>query len=155
MSYSKLLISQFTELYEKQDILTKLTSREFLHSYGYSEIHCIDLIGKLEQPNVTKLSSKLSMTRSAISKIVKKLLTNGDITSYKRKDNKKEIYYKLSEKGQILFDEHFKRHSDWEKRDEKFFNQLDDKDLQTVSRFLNEFNQYLEAQIAELKNEEW
>lgn len=151
MSYSKLLLSQFAELYEKQDILTKLTSREFLHSYGYSEIHCIDLIGKLEQPNVTKLSSKLSMTRSAISKIVKKLLTNGDITSYQFEGNKKEIYYKLTEKGYALFDEHFKRHSAWKERDKKFFEGFNDNDLQTVNRFLSEFNKYLEAQIGELK----
>lgn len=151
MSYSKLLLSQFAELYEKQDILTKLTSREFLHNYGYSEIHCIDLIGKLENPNVTKLSSKLSMTRSAISKIVKRLLNNGDITSYQNEDNKKEIYYKLTEKGKSLFDEHFRRHSAWEERDEKFFEKIDDRDLQTVSKFLNEFNKYLEEQITELK----
>lgn len=38
MSYSKLLLSQFAELYEKQDISTKLTSKEFLHGYGYSEL---------------------------------------------------------------------------------------------------------------------
>ena len=92
MSNSKSLITKFTELYEKQDMLTKLTSREFLHGYGYSEIHCIDWIGKLDNPNVTKLSSRLSMTRSAISKIIKKLVAKGAITSYKCKDNKKEIY---------------------------------------------------------------
>ncbi|OOM82198.1 transcriptional regulator AdcR [Clostridium puniceum] len=151
MSNSKLLLSQFAELYEKQDILTKLTSREFLHGYGYSEIHCIDLIGKLENPNVTKLASKLAMTTSAISKILKKLLANEDITRYQCDENKKEIYYKLTEKGKALFDEHFKRHSSWEKRDEKFFEQINAKDLKTVSKFLTEFNKYLEAQISELK----
>lgn len=57
------------------------------------------------------------MTRSAISKIVKKLLANGDIISYQWEDNKKEIYYKLTEKGKALFDEHFIRHSAWEKRE--------------------------------------
>lgn len=148
---SKLLLSQFAELYEKQDILTKLTSREFLHGYGYSEIHCIDLIGKLEQPNVTKLASKLIMTTSAISKILKKLLVNGDIIRYQCDENKKEIYYKLTEKGKALFDEHFKRHSAWEERDEKFFEGVDSDDLQAVSRFLNEFNKYLETQISEQK----
>jgi DNA-binding MarR family transcriptional regulator len=131
MLYSELLLSQFAELYEKQDVLTKLTSKEFLHSYGYSEIHCIDLIGKLEHPNATKLSINLSMTRSAVSKITKKLLNNGDVISYQNEDNKKEIYYKLTEK--------------------EFFEKLDDKDLQTVSNFLSEFNKYLEIQITNLK----
>lgn len=151
MSYSELLLYQFAELYEKQDVLTKLTSREFLHSYGYSEIHCIDLIGKLEHPNATKLSVNLSMTRSAVSKITKKLLKNGDVISYQNEDNKKEIYYKLTEKGRLLFDEHFRRHSEWEQRDKQFFEKLDDKELQTVSKFLSEFNKYLEIQITNLK----
>lgn len=154
MSYSELLISKFTELFEKQDILTKLTSKEFLHGYGYSEIHCIDLIGKLDNPNVTKLSSKLSMTRSAISKIIKKLVAKEAITSYKCKDNKKEIYYELTDKGKILFDEHLKRHCAWEERDKNFFQKLDNKDLETVSRFLTEFNKYLEEQITVLNYEE-
>lgn len=151
MSYSKLLLSQFAELYEKQDLLTKLTSREFLHGYGYSEIHCIDLIGKLQQPNVTKLSSKLAMTRSAISKIVKKLLLNGDIESYQCENNKKEIYYTLTEKGRALFDEHLSRHRAWEERDMKFFNDITENELQAVSKFLGEFNRYLESQISKLK----
>jgi DNA-binding MarR family transcriptional regulator len=66
-------------------------------------MHCIDLIVKLEQPSAKKTSSKLSMTRNAISKIVKKVLANGDIVSYQCEDNKKEIYYKLTEKGKELF----------------------------------------------------
>lgn len=92
MSYSELLLAQFTELCEKHDALNKLNSREILHNYGHSEIHCIHLIGKCEQPNVTKISSKLAMTKSAISRIVKKLLDNGDIESYQLECNKKEIY---------------------------------------------------------------
>lgn len=150
MSYCELLISQLVELHERQDMLNTLTSKEFLHSYGYSEIHCIDIIGKLEKPNVTKISSKLSMTRSAISKIVKKLLANGDIISYQCEDNKKEIYYNLTEKGKALFDEHFSRHSAWEERDKKFFGEIPDDDLQTVCKFLNKYNKYLEKNITEL-----
>lgn len=68
MLYSELLLSQLVELYEKQNMLNKLTSKEFIQSYGYSEIHCIDLIGKLGKPNVTKISSKLSITRSLCKK---------------------------------------------------------------------------------------
>lgn len=154
MSNSKSLITKFTELYEKQDMLTKLTSREFLHGYGYSEIHCIDWIGKLDNPNVTKLSSRLSMTRSAISKIIKKLVAKGAITSYKCKDNKKEIYYTLTDKGKLLFDEHHKRHCAWEERDKEFFEKLDDQDLETVNRFLTQFNKYLEEKITELNFKE-
>lgn len=54
------------------------------------------MLGKLEQPNVTKLSSKLSMTRSAISKVVKKLSIDGDIISYQCEANKKDCIVIIS-----------------------------------------------------------
>lgn len=151
MSYSKLLLSQFTEFHEKQDMLTKLTSKEILKNYGHSTIHCIDLIEKLEDPNVTKLALKLSMSRSAISKIIKKLLDGGDIESYQYESNKKEIYYKLTQRGKILFNEHLKRHSAWLERDEKFFQSVDDKDLKIIIDFFSKYNEYLGDQINQLK----
>ncbi|MFW2487801.1 MarR family transcriptional regulator [Clostridium chromiireducens] len=151
MSYSEQLLTQFTELFEKHDALDKLNSREILHNYGFSEIHCIYLIGNLEQPNVTKISLELSMTKSAISRIAKKLLDNGDIESYQVECNKKEIYYKLTPKGQELFDEHLKIHSSGRERDKKFFEEFDDNDLHIVSEFLSQYNKYLEVQIEKLK----
>ncbi len=146
-----ILLAQFAELYEKQDVLSKLTSREFLHGYGYSEIHCIDVIGRTEDPNVTMIARKLSMTRSAISKITRKLLKNGDILSYQSAVNQKEIYFKLTPKGCSLFTEHEQRHSAWEKRDNEFFEQISPETLATVSTFLTGFNTYLDRQIKQLK----
>lgn len=151
MSYSELLLAQFTELFEKHDVLDKLNSREILHNYGHSEIHCIHLIGKLEQPNVTKISLELAMTKSTISRIAKRLLDNGDIESYQLECNKKEIYYKLTPKGQELFDEHLKIHSSGRGIDKKFFEEFDDNDSHIVSECLSKYNKYLEVQIAKLK----
>lgn len=151
ISYSNLLLNEFTRLYEKQDVLNKSIPKELLNDYGYSEIHCIDLIGKLEQPNVTKLSLNLSMAKSSISKIVKKLLKNGDIESYQCIENKKEIYYRLTEKGEKLFNEHSQQHLAWEERDKKFFEELSQNDLQITLKFLNKYNNYLESKIEELK----
>ena len=151
MLYSKLLLDQFTELFEKHDALDNLNSREILHNYGHSEIHCIHLIGKLEQPNVTKISLKLAMDKSAISRIVKKLLDNRDIESYQVECNKKEIYYKLTPKGQELFDEHLKIHSSGRERDKKFFEEFNDNDSRIVSEYLSKYNKYLEIQIEKLK----
>ncbi|MGL5271550.1 MAG: MarR family transcriptional regulator [Selenomonadaceae bacterium] len=151
MNNIKLLLSQFAELYEKQDMLNKLTSKDILYGYGYSEIHCIDLIGKIEQPNVTKISLKMALTTSAVSKIVKKLLASGDIVSYQCEDNRKEIYYRLTEKGQTLFEEHIERHSAWEERDKNFLAEYDDAELKIISKFLGDFNKYLESKISSFK----
>lgn len=146
----KVLLSQFAELYEKQDILSKLTSQEFLHGYGYSEIHCIDAIGRIENPNATRIAKKLSMTRSAISKTTKKLIRSGDIINYQNPNNQKEICFKLTAKGYSLFKEHEQRHLAWEKRDREFLEKINPKILDTVSDFLVDFNSYLNEQIKSL-----
>jgi len=146
----KALLLQFAELYEKQDILSKITSQEFLHGYGYSEIHCIDVIGRMEDSNATRIAKKLSMTRSAISKITKKMVQRGDIINYQNPSNQKEICFKLTKKGYSLFKEHEQRHLAWEKRDREFLEKISTKNLETVSTFLVDFNSYLNEQIKTL-----
>ncbi len=121
-----------------------------LDEYGYSETHCIDYIGRLELPNVTKIAEHMGMTRGAISKMTKKLLAKGLIEKYTLESNKKEVYFKLTDLGKMLFEEHAKRHKRWEKRDMEFLSHYSTEDVKTVYQFMKEFNHYLEGQIEEL-----
>ncbi len=77
------IMESFKEIYEKEETLGKIAFRGEYEKYGVSEIHCIDFIGKIENPNVTKISESMNMTRGAISKICKKLLNNNLIYKYK------------------------------------------------------------------------
>lgn len=147
------ILDKLAELYEKQDILTELASVDVLKGYGYSDIHCIDVIGKLENPNVTKISKELNMTRGAISKITKKQIGEGLIASYTLQDNKKEIYFKLTDKGNEIFCEHDKRHKKWEKRQEIFLEKQSEETLKRVNDFLKDFNNYLKEEIEEFHEE--
>ena len=108
------LLKEIALMLERQDMLSKLTENQCLDEYGYSETHCIDYIGRLELPNVTKVA---------------------------------EVYFKLTDQGRLLFDEHAKRHQRWEKRDMEFLARYSVEDVRTVSRFMTEFNGYLEEQI--------
>lgn len=110
------LLKEIALMLERQDMLSKLTENQCLDEYGYSETHCIDYIGRLELPNVTKVAEHMGMTRGAISKMTKKLLAKGLIEKYTLETNKKEVYFKLTDQGRLLFDEHAKRHQRWEKQ---------------------------------------
>lgn len=144
------ILDLFTELYEKQDMLSKLTQSSRLQGYGYSTIHCIEAIEDIENPNVTKLAEKLKMTRGAISKITKKLLANDLIEIYQHDNNKKEIYFKLTGSGKQLYLDHHIRHQKYMQRDQQFFAQQDEQELTIVKEFLKEFNLYLSNQIEQL-----
>lgn len=143
----KRILDSLKELLEKQDMLSKLTEEAFLDELGYSEIHCIDAIGKISDPNVTKLANQMKMTKGAISKITTKLLHAGFIDKYSKEGNAKEIFYSLTPQGMKMFQEHLKRHELWEERDLNFLTSYSNKTLKEVDNFLNDFNTYLENQI--------
>ena len=144
------LMNLFVKYMEKQEILSKLTEDEKLHGYNYSEIHTIAAIGDLEEPNVTNIANHMNVTRGAISKITKRLLAQNLIEAYQQDGNKQKIFFRLTESGQFLHDEHEKRHNLWLKRDDAFIKQFDGKTVKQVEEFMRAFNDYLEAQIAEL-----
>lgn len=150
MKEQELLLKEIALMLERQDMLSTLTESQCLDEYGYSETHCIDFIGRLELPNVTKIADSMRMTRGAISKMTKKLLAKGLIEKYTLETNKKEIYFRLTEQGKVLFDEHDKRHKRWEKRDMEFLSRYPKEKVETVYEFMQEFNDYLESQIKEI-----
>ena len=86
------LLKEIALMLERQDMLSKLTENQCLDEYGYSETHCIDYIGRLELPNVTKVAEHMGMTRGAISKITKKLLARADRKIYAGDEQKGSIF---------------------------------------------------------------
>lgn len=150
MKKHELLLKELALMLERQDMLSQLTENQCLNEYSYSETHCIDFIGRLELPNVTKLAEHMRMTRGAISKMTKKLLAKGMIEKYTLETNKKEIYFRLTEQGRLVFEEHAKRHRLWEKRDMEFLARYPKEEIATVYTFMQEFNAYLEGQIQQL-----
>lgn len=141
------IINRFKEIYEKEEILAKITFKDGYQKYGVSDIHCLDFIGKIKNPNVTKIAERMNMTRGAISKISKKLLKNNLIIKYKKPDNDKEIYFKLTELGEVLYKQHEIKHKLWEERNNRFFENIDEKEQEIVANFLKKFNNYLDELI--------
>lgn len=147
MTKAELLQKQFLRFANVQDILSKQIHRELLQGYGNSELNCIDCIGHTRHPNTSVIAQKMSFTRSAISKIMKKLVDKGVAVPYQIEGNQKEIYYRLTPYGRELFRQHAMRHNSWEKRDTFFFNSLDESMLDTVLQFMNAYNGYLELKM--------
>lgn len=144
------ILVQFAEFLEKQDMLSKLTEHEKLHGYGYSEIHVIAAIGDLMQPNVTEIARTLKLTKGAVSKITKRLMTSSMIEAYHQKGNKQKIFFKLTSEGNFLYEEHDRRHRAWVERDQQFLVQFSQQQLQWVSEFMSLYNDYLKDKIIEL-----
>lgn len=143
------MLRQFTQLYNNQDILSNLINSGLNSRYTNSELHCIEAVGKLERPNGVQLAALLSMTRGAVTKLAKRLLQDGLIERYTLSDNKKEIYYRLTSIGEVLYKQHEVAHTKWEERDIAFLSSVPIKEQQVVLEFLQKFNNYLQAKIQE------
>ncbi|MBN1468463.1 MAG: MarR family transcriptional regulator [Fusobacteriaceae bacterium] len=71
-----------------------------------TEIHTIVAIKENPGINLTKLSDILGVSKSAVSKFVKKLLDKDYIIKSRPIDNQREVMFNLTNKGEIVFQGH-------------------------------------------------
>ena len=90
------------------------------------------------------------MTKGAISKLTKKLMKKGLIESRQKPDNRKEIFFYLTEKGQEIFSIHERLHAGFQERDHTVFEQMSQSEIESVLRFAQTYNEHLETEISRL-----
>ena len=152
MNKEEQVIMDFRDLLNKMDSLNKVKIKERYKDYKSSdykasEIHCIEYIGSNVDSNVTKLAESFYMTRGAISKLNKKLIKKGIIESYQKSDNKKEIYFRLTERGKAIYKVHEELHKEFEERDRAIFEQVTEEQYDIMLSFVEKYNKHLDAEI--------
>jgi DNA-binding MarR family transcriptional regulator len=141
---------RFRDLYNKMAWLNKLKMEDSLKDYKSSEVHCIECIGRNVDSNVTKLAESFYMTTGAISKITKKLIKKGIIESYQKPDNKKEIYFRLTDQGKVIYKIHEKLHKEFQERDKVVFEQVTEEQFDSMLSFVEKYSRHLDAEINKL-----
>ncbi|MEC0225520.1 MarR family transcriptional regulator [Paenibacillus alba] len=137
----------FRELYNKLVWLNKDKMEDSLKGYKPSEVHCIEYIEKNADSNVTKLAESFYMTRGAISKLTQKLIKKGLIISYQKSENKKEIYFRLTEQGKVIYKIHEDLHKEFQERDKAVFEQVTEGQFDSMLSFVDKYNRHLDAEI--------
>jgi DNA-binding MarR family transcriptional regulator len=150
MSKEEQAMMDLWDIFKKRIWLDSFKMKDTLRSYNPSEIHCIAYIGEDEDSNVTKLAGSFDMTRGAISKLTKKLVKKGLIESYQKPDNKKEVYFKLTEPGKAIYNIHAEMHREFKDRDQPFFEQVTEEQLDVILGFAEKYNMHLDAEMKKL-----
>jgi len=148
MNQALRILDIFIKIQENSDVLQH-KQEGLLHDLSLAEVHCIDWIGMIDHPNVTKISEKMGLTRGGISRISKKLLGKGLIESYQEPDNNKEIYYQLTESGKIVYDEHKKIHNKAQQKWLAFFEHYSDDEQAAILRFFTEISDLIDSESAD------
>lgn len=150
MRKEDLVIAGFWEMFHKKIWLDEYEMKKSLTAFKPSEIHCIDYIGTHVDANVTSLAQAFYMTRSATSKITKKLIEKKLIESYQKPENKKEIYYQLTPNGREIYNLHEQLHKEFQERDQRVFDQITEELMDQMIAFAQLYNQHLEEEIKKL-----
>lgn len=147
MNKEEQFMMSFTDLFNKMIWLNKPTVEDRLKNYKLSEVQCLEYIGKNGDSNVTKLAESFYMTRGAISKITKKLIKKGLVKSYRKPDNKKEIYFSLTPQGKRINKVHDTLHKEFLERDRSVFEQVTGEQFDIMLSFVETYNRHLDAEI--------
>ena len=150
MNKEEEVIMSFRDLFTKMASLNKFMMKESLKGYKSSEVHLIEYIGKNVDSNVTKLAESFYVTRGAISKMTMKLIKKGLIESYQKPGNKKEIYFRLTKRGQVISKIHEEMHQAFQERDKAVFEQVTEEQFDSMLGFLEVYGRHLDAEIKKL-----
>lgn len=148
------LLKEFERLYQLQEMIADLTTKDLYDGLGTTDTHCINYIGDHKEANGVELAEDLVLTRGAISKITKRLMSKGYIISHKKEDNQKEVFYSLTTSGKGIYDKHVQAHNNWMLRDKRFLETLDEGNKEVVLKVLQDFNAHILNEMEEFKNDD-
>ena len=108
-----------------------------------SEIHFIDAIEPGEGLNASQISRKLGITNGAVTQIADKLVQKELITKYRKDDNRKEIYLKLTEEGVTAFKHHKLFHKELSDKMIEYIDNLNHEQIEGIKGFIEVIEKYL------------
>ncbi|MBP2656639.1 MAG: MarR family transcriptional regulator [Firmicutes bacterium] len=104
-----------------------------------SEIHTVMAIWNHKAVNASELAKIMGVTKGAITQVVDKLIQKGLVEKYNLPGNKKEVYFRLTEAGQIANEVHRRYHERIHGQVISYLGELDKEKLEAMGQFFDIF----------------
>lgn len=105
-----------------------------------SQVHCISVIGNIEDANVSRIAKELEMTTGAITKMCKKIFQQGYVEKHQEPGNQQKIYYRLTTEGQRIYQVHQGMHKKVYQDRRSILDHYSEEEKHTILTFLNEMH---------------
>ncbi|EPF07566.1 MULTISPECIES: MarR family transcriptional regulator [Bacillus] len=143
------IISDIRTLFHKKEEYLKENNEKFLRETGVSgmslsELHVIECIGQIGLMNVTAITTEMGMTKGAISKICTKLFQKQFVEKMQMLDNQKEIFFRLTERGNEIYKAHEKLHKQAEEKWLLLLDGYTKEEQDFIQRFIKDVSDHLE-----------
>jgi DNA-binding MarR family transcriptional regulator len=102
-----------------------------------SEIHTIECIYNHKETNASTLANILEITNGALNQMTTKLIKKNLIVQYHKNNNKKEVFYQLTDLGEIANETHKNLHSEVYNSILSYINNLNTNERTTIYDFLD------------------
>lgn len=112
-----------------------------------SDIHMIEAIGNYPNMNMTQISEVLGLTKGTVSKLIKKTEAKGFVRKYHYPNNRKEVFFKLTELGDKAFKGHYELHENKSSEVYRNFNGYTSDEKKFLLGFIKEYTNMLEQYI--------
>jgi DNA-binding MarR family transcriptional regulator len=127
----------FTEkLYRSLNILDQEMKTPWDYGVGFplhhSEVHLLEAIKARDGANAGEIARYLGITNGAVSQVAKKLMNKALIETYQTKDNRKEVFFRLTALGKKVCIGHQKHHKKLGVSLYKYIEQLDEKEWNAI-----------------------
>lgn len=116
-----------------------------------SEIHTLVFIEDNNDINMTDIAQKLGITKGAIFKTILKLEQKGLLTRFKRAENNKNTYIKLTEKGKMAYEGHERFHKEFFDEPSSDFVEFVSENKQVILNMFDYSKQYLIEHINKIE----
>ena len=139
--FKESLIRLTTKLFTAMKQPKKFGTDNILYA---SEIHTIEMIGNHPGITATELAERQGIYKSALPKLIHKLVQKDLVYRYQEANNKKNILLDLTGKGRIAFQQHFKFHQTFDIRIMEKINSLTPEEYLFLCDMLEEIEQYVD-----------
>ncbi|KLA22305.1 MarR family transcriptional regulator [Bacillus cereus] len=133
------VITREKKKYASQEMIKELVSESenINKNWTLTQLHIVSVIHESKQQmNNTLLSMELNISKATISKAIHVLIDDKILLTHQNAENKKEIFYTLTDKGIQLAIVHKRLHKIAHERYNELFQQFNDSELQVVTNFL-------------------
>lgn len=125
--------------------------KSLFENLSASEVICLDILNKNKDINLSSTAQKMGMTKGALSKVTQKLIKKNYIIKYKKENNKKEIFFKLEDKGLAICKKHEKYRKEIRKREVDLYKTFEKNDKKTILDFLTFLNEHIDEVTKKLE----
>lgn len=112
---------------------------DLLQSLSVTALHVLAAIGEHEVINGIQIARQLDITKGAVSKIARKLLEQQLICKEMLPNNRKDIYFRLTDQGREVFLWHQELHPQLEEQGKRFLSRYSIDELQLLARFYQDY----------------